>query len=408
MPVAFCMGIAAVATLFYMGTVPLIVVPQRLFLSINSFPLMAVPFFILAGYLMNEAGVTSRLVNLSKALVGHFRGGLAHVNVLTSMLFAGVSGSTSADAAAIGSMLIPAMKEDGYDANFSVGVTASSATIGAIIPPSIIMILYGSITNLSIGMLFLAGAIPGIMIGFGQMGIVFIYALKKGYKKTSKTPWGERFYHMKRSVLALFAPVIIIGGIIWGIFTATEAGAIAAVYSFFLGFFVYKTIKPSDVKRILVNAAVMTSIPMIILATASIFGWILARQQFSAFVVNFLISLSDNPQIVFVLITLMLLIIGLFIEAVASMIIFVPLLLPVAAQFGFDQIHFAIIVIITLLIGTITPPVGLQLYITCAIARIGVSQATAVWPFVAIMVLIVLLLIFVPELVTFLPNLVFK
>lgn len=402
------MGIAAVVTLVYMKTVPLILIPQRLFLSINSFSLMAVPFFILAGYLMNEAGVTQRLVNLSKAFVGHFKGGLAHVNVLTSMFFAGISGSTSADAAAVGSMLIPAMKKDGYDANFSVGVTASSATIGAIIPPSLVMVIYGSLTELSIGMLFLAGAIPGILIGFGQMGVVYAYALKRGYRASFKMPWRERLHYIKESVLALFAPVIIIGGIIMGIFTATEAGAIAAVYSFVLGFFVYKEIKPSDIKRILVNAAVMTSIPMIIVATASIFGWILAQQRFSAFVVDLLLSLSKNPTTLFIIIVLMLFVIGLFVEALAAMIIFTPLLFPIAGQLGFDQIHFAVIIVITLLIGTITPPVGLQLYITCAIAEISVSRATAVWPFVLIMLLLVILFIFVPQLVIYLPNLVFK
>lgn len=402
------MGIAAVVTLVYMKTVPLILIPQRLFLSINSFSLMAVPFFILAGYLMNEAGVTQRLVNLSKAFVGHFKGGLAHVNVLTSMFFAGISGSTSADAAAVGSMLIPAMKKDGYDANFSVGVTASSATIGAIIPPSLVMVIYGSLTELSIGMLFLAGAIPGILIGFGQMGVVYVYALKRGYRASFKMPWRERLHYIKESVLPLFAPVIIIGGIIMGIFTATEAGAIAAVYSFVLGFFVYREIKPSDIKRILVNAAVMTSIPMIIVATASIFGWILAHQRFSAFVVDFLLSLSKNPTTLFIIIVLMLFVIGLFVEALAAMIIFTPLLFPIAGQLGFDQIHFAVIIVITLLIGTITPPVGLQLYITCAIAEISVSRATAVWPFVLIMLLLVILFIFVPQLVIYLPNLVFK
>jgi C4-dicarboxylate transporter DctM subunit len=402
------MGISAVVTLIYMKTVPLILVPQRLFLSINSFSLMAVPFFILAGYLMNEAGVTQRLVNLSKAFVGHFKGGLAHVNVLTSMFFAGISGSTSADAAAIGSMLIPAMKKDGYDANFSVGVTASSATIGAIIPPSLVMVVYGSLTDLSIGMLFLGGAIPGILIGFGQMGVVYLYALKRGYRAGSKIKWREKLYRIKGSVLALFAPVIIIGGIIMGIFTATEAGAIAAVYSFILGFFVYKQIKVSDIKRILVNAAVMTSVPMIIVATASIFGWILAQQRFSAFVVSFLLSLSKNPTTLFIVIVLMLFVIGLFVEALAAMIIFTPLLFPIAGQLGFDQIHFAVIIVITLLIGTITPPVGLQLYITCAIAQISVSRATAVWPFVLIMLLLVFLFILVPELVIYLPNLAFK
>jgi C4-dicarboxylate transporter DctM subunit len=240
------------------------------------------------------------------------------------------------------------------------------------------------------------------------MGVVYLYALKRGYRAGSKIKWREKLHHIKGSVLALFAPVIIIGGIIMGIFTATEAGAIAAVYSFILGFFVYKQIKVSDIKRILVNAAVMTSVPMIIVATASIFGWILAQQRFSAFVVSFLLSLSKNPTTLFIVIVLMLFVIGLFVEALAAMIIFTPLLFPIAGQLGFDQIHFAVIIVITLLIGTITPPVGLQLYITCAIAQISVSRATAVWPFVLIMLLLVFLFILVPELVIYLPNLAFK
>ena len=407
LPVAYSMGIASVSVLFLMGTVPTILVPQRLFLAINSFPLMAVPFFILAGLLMNYGGLTRRIVNLSNALVGHFSGGLAHVNILASMLFAGVSGSASADASAIGSMLIPAMREDGYDAPFSVGVTASSATIGPIIPPSIVMVIYGSMTALSIGALFMGGIIPGILIGLGLMLVVYFFSIRRKYKAAKRAPLSLVVRRIIETTPAIIAPVIILGGILTGIFTATEAGVVACVYAFTIGCVVYKEIKFSDFKKIFVESAVMTSVVMFILATASIFGWLLAYLQFSKNIVRILLSISSNPHVIYFLIVMLLLIIGLFIEALAAIIIFVPVLIPVANYFGFDQIHFALVIIITMLIGTVTPPVGLQLYIACAIAKISVSKAT-VWPFIAVMVVVLLLIVYFPPLVTYIPGLFFK
>lgn len=408
MPVAFAMGIAGCITLFSMGDIPLTLIPQRLFVSVNSFPLMAVPFFIIAGITMNLGGITKRLVNFSSALVGHLAGGLAQVNVVTSMLFAGISGSASADASAIGSMLIPAMKKDGYDASFSVAVTACGATIGPIIPPSIVMVIYGSMTNLSIGALFAGGIIPGILIGLALMVVVKIYADKRGYKRGERVPFSEVVKRGKEAIWALIAPIIILGGILTGVFTATEAGAVAAVYAFIVGIFIYKEIKLKDFKELFLESTVMTSSPILILGMASIFGWILAREQFSIMLVNILGGITDNSHILYFLVVVMLLLVGLVIEALAAMIIFVPALAPIAVQFGWDPIHFALVVIIAMLIGTVTPPVGLQLYIAAAIGKVPISKVKEIWPFVGAMVVILLLVVYIPGLVTFIPDLLFK
>jgi len=403
MPVAFSMMFAGIIAIIGIGGISLLLVPQKLFLSLNSFPMMAVPFFILAGQIMNTGGITRRLVNLSKALIGHFRGGLAQVNILTSMLFAGISGSASADAAAIGAVLIPAMVEDGYDRPFSVGVTASSACIGPIIPPSIVMVIYGSLTNLSIAALFLAGMIPGILIGFALMFVVFLYARKRGYRAHAKASLSMILQGFKEAFWALVAPVIIIGGILSGAFTATEAGVVACVYSFIVGKFVYRELSFAQIKEVVLSSAITTSVAMIIISGASVFGWVLAYKQLSSILVSGLLNISGNPYVIYLLVVLLLLVIGLFVEGLAAMIIFIPVLTPVASQMGYDPIHFALIVIITLLIGTVTPPVGLQLYISCAVAGIPVSKAT-VWAFVGAMIVVLLILLFVPELVTFIPK----
>lgn len=403
MPVAFCMLFAGIIAIMGIGNISLLMVPQKLFLSLNSFPMMAVPFFILAGQIMNTGGITRRLVNLSKSLIGHFRGGLAQVNILTSMLFAGISGSASADAAAIGAVMIPAMVEDGYDRPFSVGVTASSACIGPIIPPSIVMVIYGSLTNLSIAALFLAGMVPGLLIGLALMIIVFLYARKRGYRAHTKATFSSILRSFKEAFWALLAPFIIIGGILSGAFTATEAGVVACVYSFIIGKFIYKELSLSQIREIILASAITTSVAMIIISGASIFGWVLAYEQLSSALVAGLLTISNNPYVVYLLLVLLLLLIGLCIEGLAAMIIFIPVLSPVAAQMGYDPIHFALIVIITILIGTVTPPVGLQLYIACAVAGIPVSKAT-IWAFVGAMIAVLIGLLFIPSLVTFIPR----
>lgn len=408
MPVAFAMGIASLTALIGTMEVPLMVIPQRLFASVNSFTLMAVPFFILAGYLMNSSGITERLVNFARTLVGHLTGGLAQTNVLTSMFFAGISGSASADAAALGSTLIPAMKRDGYSSSFSAAVTASSATIGPIIPPSIVLVIYGSMTELSIGELFVAGIIPGILIGLAQMVTVYIYAKKRNYKSENRVSISEVIQKFKEAFWALIAPIVILGGILGGVFTATEAGVIACVYCFIIGTLVYKEIRIKDLRKVFLDASVMTSVPIIILGTASIFGWILASQQFSNTIVGWVTSLTSHPDLILLIVLILLLVVGLFIEAMAAMIIFIPVLTPLVTTFGWDPIHFGLLFVIAMLIGTVTPPVGIQLYIAASIAKVRVSKIKEIWAFVLAMIIVLLLAAYFPPLTTFLPKLLFS
>ncbi|MGQ0664177.1 MAG: TRAP transporter large permease [Pseudomonadota bacterium] len=403
--VATSMLAASILNVLVFG-LPQIVVAERMLNSINSFPLLAVPFFILAGVIMNRAGLTTEMVEVSKAYFGHFQGGTAHVNVTANMIMSGVSGSASADCAAIGSMLIPTMVREGYPAGFAVGLTAAASCIGPIIPPSIVMVIYGSMTNLSIGRLFLAGALPGIAIGLALMTLVAYMARRQGFPRHPKLPWGRRLRVTVRALPALLAPAVILGGIVTGYYTATEAGVVACVYGLAVGLFVYREIKLSDLMGVLSEAVEMTAIPVFILASASIFGFLLTIHGFGPMTVDAIKALDLSPTTLLLAIVVLLLIVGLFVEGLAALLIFVPVFMPLVPAFGFDHIHFALIVIVTILIGTVTPPVGLQLYIASAIGRVPLNQVT-VWPFVGAMVSVVLLMVFFPPLVTFLPNLVF-
>ena len=405
-PVAIAMLAASIVNILYMGiagpALPPVIVAERVLSAINSFPLLAVPFFILAGVIMNRAGLTQHLLNVSRAFVGHFHGGTAQCNVLASILFSGISGSASADAAAIGSMLIPTMKREGYPAGFAVGITAASATIGPIVPPSIVMIIYGSMTNVSIGALFLAGVLPGLAIGIALMMMVAVMSRRNGYPRLERTPWRERLCVMWRGLPALIAPLIIIGGIVTGLYTATEAGVIACLYGTLVGLFVYRELSLKDLPGLLVEAVETTAIPVFILATAAIFGWLLTFHGFGNLVVGSFKAMGLGPvQMLFVLVAV-LLVIGLFIEGLAALIIFVPVFMPLIPIYGYDQIHFALIIIATILIGTVTPPVGLQLYIASAIGRTKLHEVV-VWPFVFAMIAVVVVMVLFPPLTTFLP-----
>lgn len=406
MPVAFAMAISGTIAMLQLGEVSPLLIPQRFFMSLNSFPLLAVPFFILAGEIMNRGGITQKIVDFAKVLIGHKRGSLAHVNVVSNIMMAGFSGSATADAVAIGSIMIPAMKKEGYPPGFAAGLTASAACIGPIIPPSCVMVLYGAITGLSIGRMFIAGFIPGLIIGIGLMILVAYYARKYNWPYGKKPTFREIIHAFKETFLALLAPVIILGGIMLGISTATEAGVVAVVYALIIGIFVYKKIKFKDIPKLFLDAAINTAVPMVIIAGASIFGWILARQNFASGLTAFLLSVTNSPPIIYFLVICMLLLIGLFVEGTAALLIFVPVLFPMGNQLGFEQIHFAMVIMITILIGTITPPVGLQLYIGADIAKIPISEVV-VWPFVIVMIAVVLLITYIPSLVTFLPNLIF-
>jgi len=404
-PVAFVMGISSLLAVWLTNDLPLNMLVTRMFVAVDSFPIMAIPFFIMAGNIMNAGGITKRIVNFSSSLVGYVRGGLAHVNILASMFFAGISGSATADSSALGAMLIPMMVEDGYSPEFSVAVTATSSTIGPIIPPSIMMVLYGVIANVSIAGLFFGGMIPGILVGIALMTMSYFISVKKGYGTVCTFSIKNIWVNFKRTLIALVMPVIILGGILSGIFTATESGVVATVYALIIGLFVYRTIKFKDLPKLLIDSAVVTTICLFVLATASIFGWLLAWGGLPEIILNILLGISGNPKVVEILIIVFILFLGLFVEGTPVLIIFAPIFVPVISRLGLDPLHFGVIFIMAVLIGSVTPPVGILLYISCAIAKIPVSQASKViWPFVFMMILVLFLCVFFPSIITFIPE----
>lgn len=401
--VASAMIIAATATLWISGLPP-IIAAERALGAINSYTLLAVPFFVFAAIIMNRGGLTERLFDVARCFVGHYRGGSAQVDVLASIFFAGMSGSATADAASQGRIMIPHMRGEGYGLGFAAGVNSASATIGAIIPPSITMVVYGAITNLSVGSLFLAGVLPGLSIGIGLMIAVWYLSIRRNYPRRDYVPWRNRWKPIVIALPALFAPVIILGGIFTGATTPTEAGVIACAYGLFLAVFVYRKIGLRDLGPLLAETVVASSVPLFIICAGSIFGFALTSSGFGFMVQNSITGLTDNPFIFMLIIVAIFMVVGLFVDGTTAKLIFVPLFAPLAGPYGIDPLQFAVVVVITILVGTITPPVGLQLFVSADIARISVFQVD-VWPFVAIMMFVVLLLILFPGITTFLPGL---
>jgi tripartite ATP-independent transporter DctM subunit len=407
MPIAFALGIAAATALLADDTLPINSIVTRAFVGVDSFTLLAIPFFIIAGELMNAGGITERIVAFARSLVGHIRGGLAHVSIVSSMFFSGISGSATADASAIGSMIIPAMKKNGFDADYAVAVNASSSAIGPIIPPSIMMVIYGSIANVSIAQLFLAGFVPGVVVGIGLMGVAYYIARKRNYPAPSRRELPPVIASFRDAAWALFMPVIILGGIFSGIFTATEAGVVAVAYAALVGTFVYKTLTFQIVGTLLVNAAVTTAAAMFLIAMATSFAWLLAWAGFGAAVLSVLGGISDNPTIALLLILVFILILGLFIEGIPILIIFTPVLLPVILGLGIDTVFFGVILIMSVVIGSVTPPVGILTYISCSIAGITISQAIrGLLPFCAVLIAVLLLCAVFPAIIMTVPTLV--
>ncbi len=406
-PIAFVLGLTSLVTIGATEGLPLVVLVQRMFVGLNSFVLLCIPFFMLAGDIMNRAGISERLIRFSRALVGHIAGGLAHINVVVSMFFAGVSGSSTADTAGIGRILIPAMIKEGYTKAVSVAVTACSSTLGVVIPPSILMVIYGSVANVSIGGLFLGGVIPGILIGFSQMGIIYYQAVKYGYPKYERVSFKELIKAFADSFLALLTPVIIIGGIIFGVFTPTEAAVVACVYSLILGLFVYKTIRLRDLPKIFLENALLCSLILFCVATATVFGWLLAYYNIPQAVSSFLSHYTSSPFIILVFINIIFLIVGTFMDAVPAMIILIPLIHPIAMDAGINPVHLGVVVVMNLAIGLITPPYGLCLLLACTIADITVPKTLkAVLPFFIIMVGVLLVATYIPDLVLWIPRMI--
>lgn len=399
-PIAVALGLSSIIIFGISNDIPLLILPQKMFAALDSFPLMAAPFFILAGKLMEHGGISHRLVDFAKSLVGSLKGGLAHVSILSCMLFAALSGSASATTAAVGAILISSMVKAGYDRNFSAAIQAAGGTTGIIIPPSVPLVLYGVSAGTSISELFIAGILPGILIGLSLMLVAYIISYIKGYGSDSgKANFANISRSFRRSFLALIMPVIILGGIYGGIFTPTEASVVAVVYGFIIGVFVYKELSLKVMRKILVEASITSSVILLIISTASIFGMLLTREQVPQSVANLFLTSDMSPILIVLLINLFLLLVGTFMETIASIIILTPILLPVVMSIGMDPIHFGIIMIVNLSIGLITPPVGMCLFVA---AQVGETKyelvIKAIWPFLLMMIINVLIITFIPVL----------
>lgn len=408
-PVAFALGIASLTFLLFSATtIPTLVVVTEMYSGIDQFALLALPLFVFAGELLNRAKVTERLVDISDVLVGWLRGGLAHINIVASMFFAGISGSALADTASIGSLLIPPMKKQGYSAEFSAAVTAASSVIGPVIPPSIPMIIVGGTLGISVGGLFAAGMIPGILIGLFLMVTTYIMSLQKDFGANSKFP-GIKVATIVfiKGFPAIFAPILLLGGILSGVFTPTEAGAIAVGYCLLIGLFLYRTLSLKDIIKSMLVSSKITASALIIVATAIVFSRILTYYMVPQSILKLLLSISENKILIILIINLFLFVMGMMMDAVANMIILGPLLMPVCVQgLGMQPLQFGIVLVLNLLIGLITPPLGMCLFIAAPIAKTPYEKAAyAVLPFLFAEVIVLFLVIFVPEVCLFFPRL---
>ncbi len=406
-PIAIAIGASSVLALILQGDFPLMMIAQRMFSGTDSFHLMAVPLFMFAGVLMEAGGISKRLIDFANSLVGWLPGGLAAVTIVAAMFFAGISGSAAADAAAVGTVLIPAMKRTGYASDFAAAVQASGGSIGVIIPPSIPMIIFGFLTGASIGRLFAAGILPGILIGVSLITISTLISLKHGYSAVTQFSFGQLKTAFSRATLALGAPIIILGGILSGVFTATESAAIAVFYALLLGVCVYRTIQISDLFPLFREGAVTSAIVMFIIAMASIFSWIAAIENIPAQLAGGLLAITDNPAILILLINLVLLIAGTFIETTASLILLVPMITAMVPALHIDIIQLGVIVVTNLAIGMLTPPMGICLIVSCSISGDTISAVSRrVLPFLAILLVDLLIISFYPPLTMWMARLV--
>ncbi len=406
-PIAFVIGITGIVHLFMIPNSNLFeVITQRLFSGINEFSLLAIPFFVLAGELMNASGITAKLLALSKNLVGSLRGGLAYVNVLIGLLLGAILGSANAEAAIRSSVVVPEMEKEGFPRKFSAALTATSSVLGPIHPPSIVFIIYAVITSSSVGAMFLAGIIPAYLIAAAHMILIYFFARKMQLEVRPFPSLKKLLVSIAESFPALSIPIIILGGIYSGMFTPTEAGAIACFVAIIVGLFFYKELKLSHLPRILFNTGLITSSVTIIISTASILGWTLTIEQLPQKIADSLLKFSDNPYVILLLINIFLLIVGMFMEVTAAMLILVPVFFPVVTALGIDPIHFGLIVSLNLCIGFVTPPVGVVLYVVSNITKVSVPDIVkSSMPFLAALIVVLLIVTFVPAVSLWLPRL---
>ena len=407
-PIAVAMGLTAVGFFLGLGEPRMIgAMAQRMYSAVSSFPLLAIPFFILAGNLMNSGGMTDRIFGFARSLVGHVRGGLAHVSVVASMLFAGVSGAALAEAMGLGVIEIKAMKDGGFDKTFAGAVVASSSTIGPVIPPSIPMVIYGALAEVSVGKLFLGGVIPGVMMGIGIMIVIYILSVRRGYRAEQRASLVQVVRSGVDGFLGLLAPGIIMGGILGGVFTPTEAAVAAVVYALVVGAIVYRELDLKRLAAILWETVDQTVRVMFIIAAAGMFGWLLIYIRAPQAIVEALTSLTSSPAVILLILNVILLVLGCFMEGIAIMLLTVPIFMPVLAKFGIDPVHFGVVMTLNLMIGLLTPPVGMVLYAVSTIANVPVIKlAWELVPFMFILGVVLILITYIPNLVTWLPTLV--
>ena len=408
-PVAIALTGSSAIFILANGATPAMVVSHRMINGVDSFPLLAVPFFILAGNLMNTAGITERIFKFALALVGWMRGGLGHVNVGASVIFAGMSGAAVADAGGLGAIEIKAMRDAKYDPGFAVGITAASSTIGPIIPPSLPMVIYGVVASASIGQLFAAGFVPGLLMAASLMLMVAWYARRRNYPRDQAFYWPALFSSFRRAFLSLMTPAIIVGGILSGAFTPTEAAVAACAWALFLGLIVYRTLTVRRFLRVSFDTIETTAVVLFVVGAASIFAWILTSNRMPEHFASALLSISDNPIVILLLINLILLIVGCFMETIAAITILVPVLLPVAVHLGIDPVHFGVMMVLNLMIGLLTPPVGMVLYVLARVAKMPFEACVAATaPFLVPLIVVLLAITFIPELTLWLPTLIYR
>lgn len=405
-PIAIALGFAAtISMVIFPKGIPLIILPQTLYSSIDSVILIAVPFFILAGNLMKMGGVTHRLVKFANALVGDLAGGLGMVAVIACIFFAGMTGSGPAEAAALGILLIPAMVESGYSKGYCASLLASAGSLGIIIPPSIPMVIYSSLTDVSVGTLFLAGFLPGLLTGVTLMLINYVISSRRGYRGVEKKSLRERWKAFQSAILPLFMPIIIVGGIYGGIFTPTESAVVAVLYAFFLGTVIYKEIHLKNLPQILIETACTSAVAIIIISMASAFGLIATIENLPERIGNFIITIAPNAIVFLLFINLFFFILGCFMSEIAAMIIMIPILLPALTMLKINLIHFGILMMLNIAIGMATPPFGVNLFITCSIAKISIEEyAKEIWPLIIALVVSLFLVTYFPEITSFLPK----
>ena len=401
-PVALSLGMAPLPVLLDRG-VPLVAIPQTMFEAMDSFALMAVPFFVLAGRLMQTGGIARRLIDLGLALIGWVRGGLGGAAVLTTMFFSTISGSSSATTAAIGTVMIPEMERKGYPRPFAASIIAASGELGVILPPSVPMIIYAMLTNTSVAQLFLAGIVPGVFIGASLILTTMVMAKRKGFGEGMAMSMGEWFAGvgsaLRKAFLSLLMPLIILGGIYGGFFTATEAAVVAVAYAFVLGVFVYREIRWSQVPEILWSSAITSAIVLLIVGFAAVFAYVLSLYQAPQQVARLMLGVSENPLVFLLLVNVALLLIGLFMETFAAILILAPVLAPIAVSLGIDPVHFGLIIIVNLAVGMVTPPVGVNLFLVCGIANVSMEKLMKpLFVYLSVLLVNLLLITYVPVL----------